>query len=99
MVRHMDIVARLGGDEFVVILPETDTAIAGQIAERIRQEAASIRPPDAGVRPGAVEPITVSIGIASYSDRDTSAEDLLERADQALYRAKAGGRNRIEGYN
>lgn len=99
MVRHMDIVARLGGDEFVVILPETETALAGQIAERIRQEAASIRPPDAGVRPGAVEPITVSIGIASYSDRDTSAEDLLERADQALYRAKAGGRNRIEGYN
>jgi diguanylate cyclase (GGDEF)-like protein len=98
MVRHMDIVARLGGDEFVVILPETGPERALQIAERIRQEIAEIKPPDAEPRPGKAERLSVSIGIASYTVQDESAEAILEHADQALYRAKAAGRNRIEVY-
>jgi diguanylate cyclase (GGDEF)-like protein len=98
LVRHMDIVARFGGDEFVVILPETDTALAAQIAERIRQEIASLWPYLAEERAISCEGTAVSIGITSYRHRSDSAELLLDRADQALYRAKARGRNRVEVY-
>jgi diguanylate cyclase (GGDEF)-like protein len=97
-VRHMDSIARLGGDEFVVILPETDTALAAHIAERIRQEISSIGLQDQEREPNGAKAITISIGIASYQDRADTTEELLERADQALYQAKAGGRNRIEVY-
>jgi diguanylate cyclase (GGDEF)-like protein len=95
-VRHMDIVSRLGGDEFVVILPETGVERARQIAERIRVEIAALRPPDAQLRTGGPEQLSVSIGIAAFTGHDTTAETLLERADRALYKAKAGGRNRVE---
>jgi len=95
-VRHMDIVARIGGDEFIVILPETDETLAAQIAERIRREVAMVRPPAPGSDPLANAPVTISIGIASYQINSDDREGLLERADQALYKAKAGGRNRVE---
>jgi len=94
MIRTNDIVARYGGEEFLVLLPETDDAGAEVFAERIRQavEAASF------ARDAMTEPLrmTCSIGVALFpAARVETAEDLLARADSALYRAKADGRNRV----
>lgn len=98
-VRSMDIVSRYGGDEFMVILPETDLASAVLIAERIRSDVARCELPP---RPGsgaAPVTLTASIGIAGFPDHGETAETLLERVDQALYRAKTQGRNRTEVYS
>ena len=87
-IRPDDYCARLGGEEFVLVLPDCPREPALQVAERVRSavEAGEYRALDDGVR------VTVSIGLAT-SDR---AEDVLIRqADEALYRAKSGGRNRI----
>jgi two-component system, cell cycle response regulator len=92
-VRSVDLVARLGGEEFVVVMPETGLAIAAAVAERLRLAVASepfiMRAGGEGLH------ITVSIGattaIAGGDDRDR----LLKRADDALYDAKAAGRNRV----
>lgn len=94
MIRTNDIVARYGGEEFLVLLPETDDAGAEGFAERIRQtvEAAPF------ARDAMVEPLrmTCSVGVALFpAARVETAEDLLARADSALYRAKADGRNRV----
>lgn len=99
-LRSMDIVARYGGDEFVVILPETGVETAMLIGERLRQDIAEAVLPtgDVMLMPGQRPPkITSSIGIACYPDHDdTTAEMLFQRADNALYAAKAKGRNRVE---
>ncbi len=92
LVRVSDVAGRLGGDEFVILLPEATADHARQAAEKIRQAVAgtTFRCGGAAVR------ITVSVGVASASDGavpDTRA--LLRLADQALYDAKAGGRNRV----
>jgi diguanylate cyclase (GGDEF)-like protein len=99
IVRHMDVVSRFGGDEFVVILPETDSQAAMHIAERIREEVAAAVTASRSARLSAAAAVTVSTGIASYEGQGESGELLLERADQALYKAKAGGRNRVEVYS
>ena len=90
-VRDVDTVARYGGEEFVVILPETDEEGAVQAAERIR--AAVRRRPfgDAGETPLEV---TVSVGVAVFPVHGAGSTALLRRADEALYAAKAGGRDR-----
>ncbi len=92
-VRKVDIVARYGGEEFVVILPETTTDGAVVFAERLRERIAH-QAFDVGVE----QPVhlTVSVGIATFpSPRVASTEDLFARADEALYRAKSGGRNQV----
>jgi two-component system cell cycle response regulator len=92
-VRKVDIVARYGGEEFVVILPETASDGGVVFAERLRERIASV-PFDVGVD----QPVhlTVSVGIATFpSPRVASTEDLFARADEALYRAKSGGRNQV----
>jgi diguanylate cyclase (GGDEF)-like protein len=92
-VRTVDIVARYGGEEFVMLLPETNREGGILFAERLRDRIAS-KPFDVGIE----KPVhlTVSIGIASFpSPRVTTTEDLFARADEALYRAKSGGRNRV----
>lgn len=92
-VRTMDVVARYGGEEFVVVLPETSLAGATIFAERIREyvEATVF----AGAR-GEPLHLTVSVGVSSYpSTMVQSVDDLFARADEALYRAKAEGRNRV----
>lgn len=93
VLRPGDLVARYGGEEFAVILPGTDEAGAKGVAEDICQAVRNRRLPHEGNAPGIV---TVSIGCATIiPQRGKSAQDLIESADQALYRAKARGRNRV----
>jgi diguanylate cyclase (GGDEF)-like protein len=91
--RQVDVVARAGGEEFVVVTPETPLGDAVQVAERLRAMVAAVTVPvgDAVVR------VTVSAGVASCRTSGAATADaLLAAADQALYRAKARGRNRVE---
>ena len=92
-VRATDIAGRYGGEEFCVALPNTSVKGAQVIAERIRKAMEEIRIPIKDGEPPAGR--TLSIGIAEFSSGD-SLEQLLARADAALYRAKSGGRNRVE---
>ncbi len=91
-LRGVDIVGRLGGEEFGIILPETDTERARQVAERVRQAVAAT--PIPLVQGGAVF-ITTSVGVATFSASDGNVDAVLTRADQALYNAKRAGRNRV----
>jgi two-component system, cell cycle response regulator len=91
-VRSADLVARLGGEEFVVVMPETELAIAAAIAERLR--AAIARQPFIVRAAAAALSLTVSIGVTAVAPGDTR-DRMLDRADNALYAAKAAGRNRI----
>jgi len=92
-VRGIDLACRYGGEEFVVVMPDTDTDFAFTVAERLRQSVESVNFPLTRV-PGGIK-VTVSIGLAcSLGGADTAAS-LLHRADQALYRAKREGRNRV----
>ena len=97
-LRQSDQMGRLGGEEFAVILPETALPAAVEVANRLRQHVAE-RPVIAGggedSRRVAVD-CTVSVGVAQLTPQDGSIDDLLHRADQALYRAKELGRNRVE---
>jgi two-component system cell cycle response regulator len=93
-LRTTDVAARYGGEEFLALLPETDDAGAEAFAERIRAvieaHAFGTRLDQPGLR------LTASIGVASFpAARIESVEDLYARADAALYRAKADGRNRV----
>jgi len=88
-VRQSDFVARFGGEEFVVLLPDTTLPHAQQLAQRIQALLLESRQP-------GLPPCTVSIGIAGQQSPDESLDSLLSRADAALYRAKANGRDRTE---
>ena len=91
-IRSVDVVARYGGEEFVVVLPETGNPGAVIFAERLRDRIGDtvFGPASGGVK------LTASIGVASYPSGDTeTVDDLFARADKALYRAKAAGRNRV----
>lgn len=90
--RDVDVVARIGGEEFAVLLPSTDLEGAMAVADRLRQAVES--------RPVIVDGVTIrstlSGGVATMDASTSGLDALLKRADQALYAAKAGGRNRIE---
>jgi diguanylate cyclase (GGDEF)-like protein len=90
MVREQDLPARYGGEEFAVLMPGTDALEARRMAERIRENVESTVFPARG---NSLR-ITMSIGLASCTIDIKDPADLVERADQALYEAKAGGRNR-----
>ena len=91
--RQTDFVARVGGEEFAVILPETSLFDALQFAEKIRASVAS-EEIDAD---GVTHPVTVSIGLANVPhSKMPDPSTLFDAADQALYRAKNRGRNRVE---
>ncbi len=92
-VRAFDLFARYGGEEFVVVLPETDQRVAEGVAERLRMVVAE-RPISIGSPPVDL-PITISIGLAVTEDKQETTSSLLGRADEALYAAKAAGRNRV----
>ncbi|HZP74103.1 MAG TPA: GGDEF domain-containing protein [Gaiellaceae bacterium] len=88
--RDVDLTVRLGGEEFAILLPETDTAGARRLAERVREaiEASTIETSKAAIR------ITASFGIACFPETAESAQLLLE-ADRRLYDAKRAGKNRV----
>jgi len=90
--RDTDVVARYGGEEMALILPETDTAGARVIAERIRVACANAQHQ---TEQGGLK-VTLSIGISTSTGDGKTPEELIEAADRALYRAKQGGRNRVE---
>ncbi|HZC32291.1 MAG TPA: diguanylate cyclase [Candidatus Bathyarchaeia archaeon] len=91
-MRDGDVAARYGGEEFAVLLPGVDQAAALMIAERIRARTESTI---ISLAPGLTDRITVSIGIATAPDQGTERVGLLRLADEALYQAKADGRNRV----
>jgi len=92
-IRGIDLACRYGGEEFVIVMPETDMTVAAMVAERLRRRIAA--------EPFAIDqskrsvPVTISIGIAGLRGKEDTAAAVLKRADQALYRAKRDGRNRV----
>jgi two-component system cell cycle response regulator len=94
-VRGIDLACRYGGEEFLVAMPDTDRVVAGVVAERLRQEIAAHRVTLNGGRDEIS--VTVSIGISSTEEgsKDDTGQKLIKRADEALYAAKTGGRNRV----
>ena len=91
--RVFDSIARYGGEEFVVVMPGASMTDARNAAERLR---ASVEAMPFQAAPGVMHTITVSIGVAFTEKRDTTPEQILQAADQAMYRAKRDGRNRVE---
>jgi diguanylate cyclase (GGDEF)-like protein/PAS domain S-box-containing protein len=90
-VREADLLARLGGEEFAILLPTTPPDQAAQLAERIRHAVREVTI----LADGHSFTFTVSMGVAAYRSHDAGLEALLRRADEALYRAKETGRDRI----
>ncbi|GGY62144.1 GGDEF domain-containing protein [Pseudoduganella albidiflava] len=88
-LRESDVLARFGGEEFIVLLPDTDGKRAIGVAQRVQR---LLREAHAGELPSC----TASIGVAVQTDPEEPLDALLSRADEALYRAKENGRNRIE---
>lgn len=90
--RRSDITCRYGGEEFVVVLPSASFEVAMQRAEELRSRVEAVQ------RMINEEPIgvTLSLGVAAYPDHGDSADELLQAADMALYRAKAAGRNCVK---
>jgi diguanylate cyclase (GGDEF)-like protein len=91
--RKIDMLGRIGGEEFAILLPGTDLDAAAVFAERLRQR---VEQTPMQLDGGVVLKITVSIGIAAMGGRTPGGDPALIRADQALYCAKRGGRNRVE---
>ena len=92
-IRGIDLACRYGGEEFVVVMPETDLGVATLVAERIRRRIAG---ESFAVERGARSlKVTISVGIAARMGPQDNASQILKRADEALYRAKRDGRNRV----
>ena len=89
VLRSTDVRCRYGGDEFLIILPDTPLLGAQQVAEGLRREIATL----AMVAGDRTIPVTASFGVAAASHSDLGVTGLIERADDALYQAKRGGRN------
>ena len=90
--RQQDVVGRIGGEEFAIVLPETSIETASELAERIRAHVRAVNL----VADGTPLTVTASLGVAEVRPADRSAEEALRRADEALYRAKRLGRDRVE---
>jgi diguanylate cyclase (GGDEF)-like protein len=96
-VRNIDVVSRFGGEEFAILSPQTSTAEAMVVAERVRR-AVQDRP----VLRKKREPlgrVSLSAGVATYPDQAGSLQELLDNADRALYRAKDAGKNQVVLYS
>ena len=94
-LRENDLLARFGGEEFIIVLPSTTAAQAMVTAERIRQRITE------GIdrRMGKKLQVTISLGVSELYESDTEPEQILQRVDEAIYQAKAGGRNRTVLYS
>jgi len=94
-VREVDIVGRYGGEEFIILLPETPKREALRTAERLRAAVAAAVFPGYVDDPEMVVPKTISLGVATFPADADDGLMLVQQADQALYRAKRGGRNQV----
>jgi diguanylate cyclase (GGDEF)-like protein/PAS domain S-box-containing protein len=94
-IRNIDFLFRYGGEEFCCVLPETNLEGAELVAERFRKAIMDME----NNFNGAVIKITISIGVADLRIDTESPDALIQQADEALYRAKRGGRNKIESYS
>jgi len=92
-LRKADIVARFGGEEFVILLPETDKLHGLKVAEKLVRVIAGKKYERADILPFGK--LTISLGIASYPSDGSTSKELLKTADEALYAAKAKGRNQV----
>ena len=90
-LRPGDLIGRLGGEEFLVLLIDTDSIEAAQIAERLRAAVAAL---DLRVRGEALR-LSISIGVATLGEHGGDFHELVRRADRAMYLAKRSGRNRV----
>lgn len=90
-LRDADVAVRFGGEEFAILLPQTTDSEAANIANRVRQNVAATEFPH--------RTVTISVGVASCSSEVCAQMDMISAADQALYRAKAEGRNRVWIYS
>jgi diguanylate cyclase (GGDEF)-like protein len=91
VIRHVDVFGRYGGDEFVILLPETDSHMAREVAERIRISIGK----DPMLTDAGPVPVSISIGITQVTSEIEDLGLLLNKADQALYKSKRAGRNTI----
>jgi diguanylate cyclase (GGDEF)-like protein len=90
-IRDVDVVARYGGDEFVIMIPEAAQDAAYILSERLRKQFSELKLEK-------MPPITISLGIATYPLDGTELDDLIKKADSAMYAAKRAGRNRVVKY-
>ena len=86
-VRETDIVGRMGGDEFAVLMPETDGELADAVAQRLAEGIKTAFP--------GTPTVSASIGIVSFDDTAATSDEILRRADQAMYEAKRAGKDRV----
>jgi len=93
-VRDTDVFTRYGGEEFAIILPQTTQSEAQQIASRIRESIERTRFSIGEGLPRQI--VTVSVGLTSFPENGKSQKELIQLADQALYRAKGSGRNMVQ---
>jgi diguanylate cyclase (GGDEF)-like protein len=91
-VRDVDVVARYGGEEFVVMIPEATHDAATILAERLRKQMSNLKIKD-------LPPISISLGIATFPSDGSDIDDLINKADAAMYAAKRAGRNRVVKYS
>jgi diguanylate cyclase (GGDEF)-like protein len=89
-VREEDVPARVGGEEFAVLLRNPGPTVAAEVGERVRRAVRSLDLTDVGV-----ERVSVSVGVANARGADEPISDLVERADQALRKAKRAGRDQV----
>ena len=92
-IREVDRVARYGGEEFAIILPETGSEKSLKIIDRIREEVGNLNL--TFTHSGEASKLSISGGIASYPDDADNVDDLIKMADEALYKSKSTGRNRL----
>jgi diguanylate cyclase (GGDEF)-like protein len=95
IIREVDKLARLGGEEFAILLPNTGLIEATRLAERLRAACAIETPVIEGQR----IPVTISLGVADYTAESKDIDDLLKKADAAMYRAKNQGRNQVVAHS
>ncbi len=89
-LRKVDIACRYGGEEFVILAPQTSGEAAYGVAEKLRRVV------EAWAFPGVPRPVTIASGVASFPANGRTRDELVKAADDALYRAKQNGRNRVE---
>lgn len=95
-IRNSDIAARYGGEEFVVVMPETGKELALVVGEKLRRAFEEHLFPLQETQPGGG--LTISMGIATFSEDAAAARELVDMADRALYLAKQGGKNRVAAW-